>query len=240
MVGLLHISTVGGKQILWDYINWRETSWMPIKPIGSKPHWNSRKELYHVLEPPSFATACKAIAPIAIAMMPKEDFNILLGMLGGKKNKEIRKELRETRKENKDKIPQDIAASLSSMAPVTKLASGRKPKIAVLSKYSPAGRQLMIDFVNCKFDPAVKPGCTKHYNYRPEYQDGITKDAFTSQAKKIAKDVLALVPCDMEMHVIVEEAKKKAGGGSKEVQPKPTKKKKTKMQEDQKQQKQRQ
>ena len=232
MVGLLHISTVGGKQILWDYVNWRKTSWKPIDPIGSTPHWNSRKKLYHVLTQPAFSAACKAIAPIAIAMMSKEDFNYLLGRLTGKKNKDTRDGLRETRKENKDKIPKDIAAAISSMVPEPEFKTGSKTKIAALSKYTPAGRQLMIDFVNCKesgFDPAVKPGNVDHYKSRPEYQDGITKDAFTSQAKKIAKDVLALVPCDREMLLIVEKAKMRAGEKSKEVQPMPTKQKIPKM-----------
>lgn len=78
-------------------------------------------------------------------------------------------------------------------------------KLCFLNKYSPEGRQLLLDFVSGEWDP-VKAGCVAHWQSNPIYYENVTKHAFRSQARSIAKDVLAYIPDDLILEQMIAEA----------------------------------
>ena len=205
MVGLLSIETPGGQQILWDFVNWRYTGHKPIRPIGGVSHYNSRPNLFHVVSDGAFRSACKKIAPVALGKMTEEDFNYLLGTFHEDCNKKLRAVLRMWRHDNPcNGVP------INAPHMEKKVQRSGNLTIALLDKHTTAGRQLLLDYIECDktgFHPDKKVGCVKHYRSRPEYQQrGMTASAFRSQAKKIAKDVLAYVPDNNEMEAILEES----------------------------------
>ena len=205
MVGQLDISTPGGQQILYDFVNWRISGHRPIPPIGSKEYWNSRPNLFHVLEEGGFRTAAKKIAPVAVGKMKQEDFDMLIGILQGKKHKLLRAKLRKDRHEN----PCD-GLEIKPPFPFASIPETVQEVKAInwLNRNNPAGRQLMLDFVNHRktgFHPTDRVGRVEHWKSRPEYQK-VSKHAFRSAAIKIAKDVARHLPDEVEMAKIFEDA----------------------------------
>ena len=67
---------------------------------------------------------------------------------------------------------------------------------------------LLIDYLKGDFKTSF--GGAEHYRSRREYQDQATLHAFRSQAKSIQNDLLAVLPCDREIEMFVNECKTKA------------------------------
>ena len=206
MVGQMDISTPAGQQMLYDYVNWRLTGHKPIPGFGGASFRNSRQELYHAVTAGVFSNAAKKIAPVAVGKMTEEDFHLLLCVLDGRENRDLRRTLKQQRKDN----PCDGSEIRAPFPVERQFLEG--PDIDLLNVYTPSGRRLLLDFIdheNIGFHPAHEAGCDDHYRYRQEYVNAVTKDQFRSQAKKIAKVVLANVPCKEEMVEIFEAAERK-------------------------------
>ena len=209
MPGLLDINTPGGQQILYDFVNWRVSGRKPVTPI-SNTFWNSRPSLYHVLTEKAFLDAAKKIAPVALGKMSNLEFNLLLGTLEGRNNKELWAQLCKEREEN----PCD-GSKIQPPFPYTKEdfkrlhVSDKEPSIAPLNRYTFAGRRLLMDFVDSNeklFHPTIEVGNVHQWRHRPEYQK-VTRSVFQSAALKIAKDVAYHVPDEVRMSEIFDEVR---------------------------------
>ena len=158
-----------------------------------------------------FGTAAKKIAPIALGKMNAQDFNMLLGMLNGEKNKRLRALLRMWRDQNPcdgSKINPPFPYPKEMFDELCSKGQG-DAKIDVINRYTPAGRMLLIDFINHKksgFHPNDQAGCVDHWRSKPEYMKA-TKGQFRSQALKIAKDVKQYMPDDVELAKMFEESR---------------------------------
>jgi hypothetical protein len=215
----MDISTPGGQQVLYDFVNWRISGHKPVPPIGNVDYWNSRPKLFHVLTAPAFREAAKKIAPLAVGKMSQLDFDLLLGTLEGRANKSLRALLRKQRAENPcdgSEIKPPFPFTESNIKAICDMAKGNqggKPRINALNRYTPAGRRLLMDFVDCHstgFYPTVDVGRVEHYNFREEYRNGTSASAFRLQAKKIARDVAQHVPDDEGFAKLLEEAEQEA------------------------------
>ena len=85
-VSKLGPGTEGGKQIYWDFVNWRETGFSPLDAPGSVDHYRSRT-LYTdtVATPSAFRSQAKKIAEIVIEQMPAEEIRLLTKKKGREK-----------------------------------------------------------------------------------------------------------------------------------------------------------
>ena len=99
MVGQIDISTPAGQQMLYDFMNWQLTGHKPIPGFGGVSFQNLRQELYHAVTAGVFSNAAKKIAPVAVGKMTEEDFHLLLCVLNGRENRDLRRTLKQQRKD---------------------------------------------------------------------------------------------------------------------------------------------
>ena len=159
-----------------------------------------------------FLEAAKKIAPVAIGKMSQLDFNLLLGTLEGRKNKELRAQLCKERAENPcdgSKIQPPFPFTEEDFKRLHEPPNDEGSVLAPLNRYTPAGRRLLMDFVgNDKylFHLTFEVGNVCRWNHRPEYKK-VTRSVFRSAALKIAKDVAYHVPDEVRMSEIFEEVR---------------------------------
>ena len=67
----------------------------------------------------------------------------------------------------------------------------------------------LVDYEKTGFDPKIQAGCVEHWRSREIYQT-VSKSAFCSQAKMMAKDVSYYTPDSVQMEEMFQGAVKRA------------------------------
>ena len=203
MVSKMDISTPIGQQLLYDFVHWRLTGRKPIPGYYGVALHNSCQDIFRNVTISVFRAAAKKIAPIAVGKMPQEDFDMLLCLLEGQNNKQLRKELKKQREEN----PCD-GSEIKAPFPVDRTII-KGADIDKFNVYTKVGRRILLDFIDHKntgFSPKLHAGSAQHYRSRQEYIDAGTIDQFRWKAKVIARDVMRNVPCREKIAEIFQEA----------------------------------
>ena len=161
------------------------------------------------LEQSEFRTAAQKMAKKAAGKMSKEDFHMLLFTIPGDKRKEARHNLCKWRRENPD---DGVEINPPFPFNLEELRQKMETPCDKINRYTPAGRRLLMDLVDYEktgFDPKIQAGCVEHWRSREIYQT-VSKSAFCSQAKMMAKDVSYYTPDSVEMEKMFQEAVKRA------------------------------
>ena len=196
-------------QLLYEYVNWRISSHQPVPPIGNVAHYKSKSFYVDNVTHNQFTTAADKMAKKAAGKMSDEDFHMLLCTIPEDKKKRARHNLRKWRRENPDD-----GVDINPPFPfnLEELRQAMETPCAKINRYTPAGRRLLMDFVDHEtigFDPKFQAGCVDHWRSREIYQT-VSKDAFCSEAKMMSKDATFYTPDSIQMEEMFQEAVKRA------------------------------
>ena len=200
----LRLDDKAGQLLLKMYLNWRTTNWKPTEDVGCLAHWKAH-QCFQKLDLDAFRSDAKKVAAHVIFNLTEDDY---LELVHGCQGSDLKWIMNSCSKQHSKK--KDVGSAKKAKGAWKGEALQKTKNLAAFKIGTVGGNLVARDLMNpgkSGFCPRTA-GSRGHYQSRPEYYKVVTYNAFSSQAKAIAREVLGCIPDQKRM----EELRKRVNG----------------------------